>query len=218
MVLNKSKGDMYPWVDFTHNIIRGECPHQCGYCYLKRFKVGKLRLEKKELKINLGNGKTIFVGSATDMFAQEVPKEWIKEVLEYCKKFDNTYLFQTKNPERFFDFSYPKKVILGTTIETNRDYGISEAPAPIDRYWYMRNLPDDFRKMISIEPIMDFNLDQMIFWMERIKPEFVSIGADSKNHKLPEPDWEDVELLIDALKKFTEVKVKKNLKRLKKEK
>ena len=48
-----------------------------------------------------------------------------------------------------------------------------------------------------------------------IKPEFVSIGADSKGHNLPEPSWDKVQSLIKELKKFTEVKVKDNLMRLK---
>ena len=67
---------------------------------------------------------------------------------------------------------------------------------------------------ISIEPILDFDLQVMVRWMVQIKPKFVSIGADSKHHNLQEPGKKKVESLIKELKKITEVKIKPNLKRL----
>jgi len=69
--------------------------------------------------------------------------------------------------------------------------------------------------MISIEPITDFNLEFFIKIIKEIKPKFVSIGADSKGHNLPEPSWDKVQELIKELKKFTEVRIKDNLERLK---
>ena len=48
----------------------------------------------------------------------------------------------------------------------------------------------------------------------QIKPEFVSIGADSKGHNLQEPCKENIKVLIDELNKFTTVIIKDNLKRL----
>ncbi len=68
--------------------------------------------------------------------------------------------------------------------------------------------------MVTIEPIMNFDLDIMIKWLKDIKPKWVNIGADSKGHNLPEPSKEKVESLIKELKKFTEVKIKPNLKRI----
>ena len=32
MSLNKSKGNMYPWLTHTWNPLAGECPHKCTYC------------------------------------------------------------------------------------------------------------------------------------------------------------------------------------------
>jgi len=62
---------------------------------------------------------------------------------------------------------------------------------------------------------MDLDLDVMVRWMRDIKPEFVSIGANTNwKVKLPEPGPDKVKALIKALKKFTEVKIKSNLKRL----
>jgi hypothetical protein len=90
---------------------------------------------------------------------------------------------------------------------------ITSAPSPLERatafqqiYWK--------RKMISIEPIMDFDLEELVVWIKNLKPEFVSIGADSQRNNLPEPSKEKIERLIEELKKFTEIKLKSNLKRL----
>ena len=68
--------------------------------------------------------------------------------------------------------------------------------------------------MVSIEPIMDLDVSTMLAWLEELKPDFVSIGADSKNHNLPEPSSEKIKRLISELSEFTEVRVKSNLSRL----
>lgn len=69
-------------------------------------------------------------------------------------------------------------------------------------------------KMVSIEPIMDFDLPDMVRWIEDIKPEFVSIGADSKGHNLPEPSPDKLAQLIGELGRITEVELKANLARI----
>jgi len=215
--MNKSKGNMYPDVTYTWNPIRGKCPHECIYCYMKIFKVGELRLDEKALKENLGSGNIIFVGSSTDMWAKAIPHEWIEKVLEHCRKFDNTYLFQSKNPERFnyFEHEFPTKIILGTTLETNRSNDYSKAPQPRERAEEMIKLKEvGVKMMISIEPIIEFDLDEFVEMIRRIKPEFVSIGADSKGHNLPEPKPQKVEEMIRVLRKFTDVKIKDNLRRI----
>ena len=224
MPMNKSKGNMYGWVDYTWNVIKGRCPHDCVYCYMKRFPQKPLRFDEKELRTNLGIGNTIFVGSSCDMWAEEIPTRWIMQILEHCKKYpDNTYLFQSKNPARFSQLFglLPPKIILGTTLETNRDISINISKAPTIPYrsfymWYISN----FRHvdtMISIEPIMDFDLGMFVEMIDKIRPKFVSIGADSKGHNLPEPPVWKVKALIEELKEFTDVKIKNNLGRLLKE-
>jgi hypothetical protein len=72
------------------------------------------------------------------------------------------------------------------------------------------------RKFVTIEPIMDFDVDILTQWVDDIKPEFVNIGADSKNHNLPEPSWDKVDELIGNLKTLgIEIREKSNLDRLK---
>lgn len=73
----------------------------------------------------------------------------------------------------------------------------------------------DGRTMISIEPILDFQLEVFTKWIKDIDPDFVSIGANSNNRvDLPEPQGCEIKDLYENIKDFTEVKLKKNLKRL----
>jgi len=180
-------------------------------------KLGEPYLDEKEFKTNLGKGNFIFVGSSIDMFADNIPSEWITKVLSYCSSFDNHYLFQSKNPHRFNEFIsiFPSWTTFGTTIETNRDYRVSKAPSPHKRMIAISELHDEgYEVMVSIEPIMEFDLDNLISFIWQIQPEFVSIGADSKNNKLPEPNGRKLRLLINELKPITEVRLKSNLDRL----
>ena len=215
MPLRKSVGNMYSWATDTWNPITGRCLHDCSYCYMRRFKLEAIRLKEEELKTYLSEGKTIFVGSSTDMFASNVPKKWISAVLARCREFNNTYLFQTKNPWRFHNFpdEFPKKTIYGTTLESDIPYPeITKADTPFVRASAMTNLKGK-RLMISIEPIMKFD-SRFIDWIREIAPEFVSIGADSKGHGLPEPTAEEIIQLILELEIFTKIKLKKNLARI----
>ena len=58
------------------------------------------------------------------------------------------------------------------------------------------------RKFISVEPIMDFDLEVLVDWMRQIKPDIVEIGADNYHNCLPEPPWEKVEALLETLREF----------------
>ena len=81
MGLNKSKGNMYEFVDATWNVIKGECPHACEYCYVKRWgRQNPIRFDESELKTDLGEGNFIFVGSSCDMFADTIPEQWIEDI------------------------------------------------------------------------------------------------------------------------------------------
>lgn len=227
--MQNSHGNMYDFVTHTANPIKGLCPHECSYCYMKDIfkRYGHdttLRLDPNELKINYGSGKFIFLGTSTDMFAQPVESAWIKQVLDHCAKYDCKYLLQTKNPARFFEFlNHPlmqdkNKVVLATTIETNRDVStISLAPSIDDRVNVMAQLSKQgYAVMVTMEPIMDFDHDAVINIMRTIHPFQVNIGANTnRTVKLPEPDKNKLNLLIDELRTFVPVvKLKTNLDRL----
>jgi len=216
-MLNKPKGKlMYNWVTHTWNPIRGECPHRCRYCYMKGKPVGELRLDDKVLNDDLGVGRTVFVGSSVDMWHFDVPYDWIDKVLDRCwLSAENLFLFQTKNPARFQYMPAPDNAILGVTLETNRPTGeFSRAPAPVERAAIMSYIKSH-KTMVSIEPVMDFDLAEFLKYIaEWVHPVFVSIGADTRGCKLPEPPPGKLRELVDELRKITEVRLKANLKRL----
>jgi hypothetical protein len=61
--------------------------------------------------------------------------------------------------------------------------------------------------MVSVEPIMDFDLEILVQWISDIKPILVHVGYDNYNNNLPEPSLSKTMQLIDILRKFTIVKI-----------
>lgn len=226
MALNKSKGNMYPWADVTYNHFgNGICPHKCKYCYMwDLWKMwgwidkGRSKLIERKLQDKFPKKPiTIFEGSACDMWARAIPRKEIQRVLEHHRQYpQHTYVYQSKNPIRFYSYQhdFPPHILFGTTLESNRNHGMSKAPIPLNRASAMTGMKSFNKTFISVEPILDFDLKVFIEWLKIVEPLFVSIGADSQHHKLPEPPPEKVAKLIEELKKFTEVKIKPNLKRL----
>ena len=217
MGLNVSKGNMYSWVSHTWNTVKGQCPHDCQYCYMHRWgKQKPVRFDEKEMMTDLGQGNTIFVGSSCDMWADEIPHEWIAKTIERCLDFNNTYLFQSKNPRRFSDYFNHMRTDTKfcTTIETNRFYDkfMGNTPGPKDRAYFMIEWP--FDKYVTIEPVMDFDLIELVDIIKMIEPKQVNIGADTGNNNLPEPSKEKLLQLISALKEFTVIDQKRNLNRI----
>lgn len=219
MALNKSKGNMYDFITHTWNTIKGECLHDCSYCYMKRWgKLNPVRFDEKELKTDLGKDNFIFVGSSCDMFAMDIPMLWIIKTLNHCSKFDNTYLFQTKNPEALLSSIgsfMPPKIKFCTTIESNQWHDeMGKAPEPLRRARAMHSLSDVIECFVTIEPIMNFDVEMMVEMIKYCNPKQVNIGADSGNNNLPEPSKEKLLQLIDELKKFTTIHKKSNLSRI----
>lgn len=212
------------WVTHTHTHLGGQCPHLCKYCYVDNPRFGRplryqgpIRPIMQEFNVKYGSDKTVFIENCNDLFAEAIPATFIHMILAHCAQWpDNTYVFQTKNPARYQSFLefIPHDSILGTTIETNRDTSaISNAPQPIVRYQAMILL--ETRKFVTIEPVLDFDVVTLAKWILLINPQFVNIGADSKDHGLPEPSIEKVDQLIAFLKtNGIEIREKHNLNRL----
>ena len=226
MPLNKSKGNMYEWVTHTHSHLGGECPHRCSYCYVdnprfgrpQRY-VGKVRLIEKEFGVSYGEGRTIFIENCNDLFADAISEAFVLRILSHCRRWpNNTYVFQTKNPARLMAFNaaglMPPSIIVGCTIETNRDVQCSQAPHPIERAFAMSKILHA-KKFITIEPVLDFDVEAMVSFMVRIGPAWVNVGADSKGRGLPEPSGDKVRELLKRLKEENvDVRIKSNLYRL----
>jgi hypothetical protein len=178
-----------------------------------------VRFDDKELKTDMGEGNFIFVGSSCDMFANDIPVEWVFRTIEKCRQHDNRYFFQSKDTGSmlyFEDFLGDLNCSVCTTIETNRFYEVimGKSPLPETRsFWFKRGF-DRCDKYVTIEPIMDFDLKPMVEIIKRCSPVQVNLGCDSGHNKLPEPSKSKVLDLIGELERFTVVHNKKNLGRL----
>jgi DNA repair photolyase len=217
-------GNMYEGT-VTWNPLGGECPHKCSYCSTNSLKKRYEAVRNKysgPLKLFFDSPpltkKIVFVCGQNDLFAESVPESWIANLLKRCKAKDNTYLFQTKNPERIKQFStlFPERSIICTTIETNRWYEqMGLAPLTGGRAVAMNeHYLAGFKTHVTIEPVIDFDLFDLVALIEYCHPYQVNIGSDSKNNHLPEPSKEDILALIAELEKFTTIKKKSNLARL----
>jgi hypothetical protein len=186
---------------------------------MKRWgKLNPVRFDETELKTDLGKDNFIFVGSSCDMFAEDINSDWTLKTLEHCAKFDNKYLFQTKNPDAFTgygSFLAPLDPAFCVTMETNRVYKefMGNTPDPTTRAIDFEKIPIK-EKYITIEPIMDFDFNAFYSIIKHVQPLQVNIGANSGNVKLPEPNKEKILQLISWLEEITTVKQKKNLNRL----
>ncbi len=221
---------MFSLVTRTWNPVTG-CTHNCKYCWARRLAETRLRhieryrhgfkprLNIEEFNKEFKPGEFVFVSDMGDLFCQRVPDEWIRKVIEHIRKYPKThFLFLTKNPKRYKDFinEFPPNVILGATIETNRDdlyeeYDISDAPLPSQRYKAMKSISWP-KKFISIEPILDFDFEVFTNWIKEINPIIVYIGYDNYNNRLPEPPLKKTLELIEKLSEFTLV-MKKTIRR-----
>jgi protein gp37 len=172
-----------------------------------------VHFDETELNTDLGSGNFIFVGSSCDLFANDIAEEWILKTLKHCDKFDNTYLFQTKNPKNIRRI-LPYKSRVCVTIETNRWFPeiMKDSPKPQDRVREIMLIRHPV--YITIEPILDFDLDDIMSMLYDCDPQQINIGADSGNNNLPEPSKEKLEQLIFALKCYYTIDQKRNLARL----
>ena len=199
------------------------CNYECEYCKVsfqlqyKRRGLNNYNCyhfipheHEERLKINrIPSSDIIFVTGFGDISFSSI--EFTKKIIDSIKKKnknkpDTVYYFQSKNPKYFSNFVdlFPKNVILLTTLETNRDnnYNLySKAPVPSKRYKDFIDL-DYTRKVITIEPIMDFDLDIFSNWLIKAKPEYIWLGFNSrpKQVHLDEPLNNKVKKLIKLLK------------------
>lgn len=219
MSLRESKGNMYSWITHQWNPLSGKCEHDCSYCYVKKWGEPKpIHLNESFFKDDLGGGKTIFVVSGADLFADNIPLDWIIRILDYCNRFpDNKYLFQSKNTSKMCGLwkQMPKNSVLCTTLETNRMYSqMGNTPTPYWRVQYLSRISSVKTTYVTIEPIMDFDFGEFVSYLKQCRPLQVNIGADSGNNNLPEPAKDKILALIEELKKFTTIDQKRNLSRL----
>lgn len=185
--------------------------HNCRSCYdyIAHFHEDRLKnyLPRTEPALH----QFIFTCSSSDV--SFCKPEWFLLILERIRSLpDRKFLIQSKDPSYFKQFQgeIPENCHLGITLETNRDIGyekISKAPLPSKRFKDFLYL-DFLSKFVTIEPILEFDLDDFVFILKMLAPERVYIGYDTKKTKLQEPSLEKTMELVDQLKKFTIVKLK----------
>ena len=201
-MLNKQNKNSIDYVDWTWNPITG-CLHDCSYCYLKRigkrFNADFMTPNVHENRINdilspkLKSGSRVLVGSSGDMFGEWVGKEDIQKVLDKCtERIDVEFMFLTKNPKRYGEFSFGDNCWLGTTIDgENKNVSRKRYDILIDLMNTVGN-----RRFISFEPLLGRIQAGMINGLD-----WVIIGANS-NAGAVQPDNKWIGEIVDEAVRF----------------
>lgn len=189
------------------------CEHDCVYC-----KTSFQRQLKRWAKRNCSGCYDFSPHTHPERLSQSLPRTKFMQFIFTCSSGDvvfcptdylekitariksdpgKTFLIQSKDPQTFKRVVFPKNTILGITLETNRDelcQRTSKAPEPSQRYKDFIEVEHD-QKMITIEPVLDFDLETLAGMVQDINPCMVWLGYDSGSNKLPEPEIEKVRSL-----------------------
>ena len=160
----------------------------------------KYRLDEPQ---KLKKPSKIFVCSMADLFGEWTPDSWIDEVMMAMTKApQHTYLFLTKNPDRYFeyienswqeipekyDFSKIKSVYFGATITNQNDLN------------KMIN-NDTLIDFLSIEPLLsEVDISKALEYesccSEELNIKWIIVGAQTGPGAIPpKPEW--VQSIID---------------------
>jgi len=181
--------------------------HNCKSCYQYT------PHEHPERLAEIPNSEIVFVCGNGDLkfYRPSYIRRIIEAVKDHQGRRSQTFYFQSKEPlclEPYLKMLPVEKCILVTTLETNRTKGydkISKAPPPWERFQQFLHL-DYPRKVVTIEPVLDFDVREFAQWIVRIHPEYVWIGLNSRDKQLhlPEPSPE-------KLREFTSLLVSKGI-------
>lgn len=134
--------------------------------------------------------RNIFVCSMADLFGEWVPDEWIKAVLDACRKApQHRYLFLTKNPDRYDDLENK-----GIITDADQNFWLGSTTTDILRdrlHWsYTLNTFQSCEPMLAPWlPAGEPNRKYEGAW-----PKWVIFGAETGNRKgkvVPEKEWVD---------------------------
>ncbi len=200
------------WCDETINPLGWGCygptgtaarPKPCSYCYAQRASRGPWAAQRGcplcqqfiphwhpemlEKPRGWRKSRRIFVQSMGDLLHPETPAEHVQACIDLARELPrHTFIFLTKNPERYREFEFPGNSWIGATA-TNQKQWDRAIEALYQKQ--MDNLPrtDGWPTFfISAEPLIsaiDPSSDcAFIDWL--------IIGADStRGAKQPNPDW-----------------------------
>jgi protein gp37 len=154
--------------------------------------------------------KIVFVDGHFDWNGVDVKKEWLEAILAKVSECSqHTFPILSKRPEFFgqYGLSYPKNVILGTTVTNEGPDTLPEMTEPYkakadvtlkdwERLELLRNSAKGNRKAVSFEPLLgplpeDVSLKRM---------DWVIVGSLSAGRKLIQPKKEWVKDIVDRSK------------------
>jgi protein gp37 len=187
-----------PVTDATWNPVTGctQISPGCDHCYAQTFaerfrgvpgnyyEVGfdlTLRPGKLDLPLRWKRPRMIFVNSMSDLFHEQIPESYIRQVFEVMVQADwHTFQVLTKRPKRMAELAdrlpWPRNVWAGSSVE-------------LDRYaWranhYLRQIPAAVR-FVSAEPLLgplpSLELDHLQ-WV-------ITGGETGARHRPCDPDW-----------------------------
>jgi hypothetical protein len=61
---------------------------------------------------------------------------------------------------------------------------------------------DHAHKLVSVEPVMDFDPHVLVSWLHFLKPEIIEVGADNYHNHLEEPSSPKLKELLEDLRAF----------------
>ena len=144
---------------------------------LHAYRLDEPKMLKKPARIGV-----VFMG---DLFGNWVPRNWIEVVIDTVKACpQHTFLFLTKNPERYRKFDFPENAWLGTSAENAINLHVRE-----DQMCF--SLPKI--SFLSLEPLLDDVSRYISFdiW------DWIIVGAQTGPGAVkPKPEW--VQAVIDA--------------------
>lgn len=129
-----------------------------------------------------------YVSYVGDAFGDWVSDWWIEKVIQIIQKAPrHRYMFLTKRPGRYNDFIFPDNIWLGTSINTNMDFGrtvtlheSTKLQNKVNTYW-------------EIEPALEDVSEKILALDEDQLPDWVIIGGWSGS------DNEDLRDIITSI-------------------
>jgi DNA repair photolyase len=184
----------------------------CWDCYLRRTHIHMKVLNEESIP----DDDIVFVDGDSDIAF--LPDDVINHIIYLIKERNQKnnskqiFLFQSKNPRTFKRFVklLPENCYLDITLETNRDAGyenISKAPKPSERFKVYKEIDYD-KKLLTIEPVLDFDIDEFLEMIKEINPLWIWVGyANQKTSReimniIKEPSEEKLKLFLDKLEEL----------------
>jgi protein gp37 len=186
---NPQMSEAIDWAKWSWNPVTG-CLHNCPYCYArdiaKRFysqgfaptfiperlaAPGRMKVPAKAAEDV--SHRNVFTCSMADLFGKWVPSEWIQAVLDQVSAHPEwNFLFLTKFPRRYLEFSFPRNAWVGTTVDHQARVAPAEkAMADVDAE----------TKWLSVEPqLTPLHFEHLEIF------QWIVMGGASKSTETPE--------------------------------